>query len=296
MRAARTVFPGSPGLAGLRLAEALGLGSRRGRWLWAMGICLAVFAAVPVLAWLLGDAGLEPDLLARNQPPSLGHLFGTDSLGRDMLSRTVHGLVLSLRVGLLAAAASSVLALVLGVASASLGRAADGVVSWLVDIFMTVPHMVLLILISFAVGGGARGVVIAVALTHWPALTRVIRAEVLQLRGALYVQTARRFGQGPLAVAATHMLPHLLPQFLIGLILLFPHAILHEAALSFLGVGLSPHTPAVGILLAESMRHLSTGYWWLGILPGAALLALVKCFDILGYNLDRLLDPKTSQE
>ena len=71
---------------------------------------------------------------------------------------------------------------------------------------------------------------------------------------------------------------------------------LFRSALSFLGVGLSPHTPAVGILLAESMRHLSTGYWWLGILPGAALLALVKCFDILGYNLDRLLDPKTSQE
>jgi peptide/nickel transport system permease protein len=92
------------------------------------------------------------------------------------------------------------------------------------------------------------------------------------------------------------MLPHLLPQFMTGLILLFPHAILHEAALTFLGIGLSPHTPAVGILLSESMRHLSTGYWWLGVLPGASLLATVKCFDIIGTNIDRLLDPKTSQE
>ena len=279
-----------------RLAAALGFGCRRGRWLWAMGVSLAVFAAVPLAAWMMGTAGLEPDLLARNRPPSWAHPFGTDPLGRDMLCRTVHGLVLSLRVGLLASAVSSVLALCLGVASATLGRTADGVVSWLVDIFMTVPHMVLLILISFVAGGGTRGVVIAVAATHWPGLTRIVRAEVMQLRGALYVRAARRFGRGPLAVAATHMLPHLLPQFLIGLILLFPHAILHEAGLTFLGVGLSPHTPAVGILLAESMRHLSTGYWWLGILPGAALLVMVKCCDILGFNLDRMLDPKTAQE
>jgi peptide/nickel transport system permease protein len=278
------------------LAAALGLSCRRGRWLWAMGVSIAVFAAVPLTAWLMGTAGLDPDLAVRNQPPSWGRLFGTDPLGRDMISRTMHGLVLSLQVGLLASAVSSVVALFLGVASATLGRTADAVVSWLVDIFMTVPHMVLLILISFVAGGGSRGVVIAVAATHWPALTRIIRAEVLQLRGALYVRTARRFGRGPLAVAACHMLPHLLPQFLIGLILLFPHAILHEAGLTFLGVGLSPHTPAVGILLAESMRHLSTGQWWLGILPGAALLALVKCCDIRGTNLDRLLDPKTAQE
>lgn len=278
------------------MAAGLGLSCRRGRWLWAMGIALAAFAAVPLLAWILGPSGLEPDLVARNRPPSLAHPFGTDTLGRDMLSRTMHGLTLSLQVGLYASAVSSVLALILGVASATLGRAADGVVNWLVDIFMTVPHMVLLILISFAVGGGTTGVIVAVAATHWPALTRIIRAEVLQLRGALYVRAARRFGRGAVAVAAAHMLPHLLPQFLIGLILLFPHAILHEAALTFLGVGLSPHTPAVGILLAESMRHLSTGQWWLGILPGAALLVLVKCCDILGSNLDRLLDPKTAQE
>lgn len=270
--------------------------SRRARLVWASGVCLAVLAGLFVLAHLLGTAGLDPDLASRNQPPSLAHPFGTDPLGRDMLTRTVLGLVLSLKVGLLASTVSSVLALLLGIASATLGRAADALVNWLVDIFMTLPHLVLLILISFAAGGGARGVVIAVAFSHWPGLTRVIRAEVLQLRGSLYVRTARRFGKGPLEVARTHMLPHLLPQFMIGLILLFPHAILHEAALTFLGIGLSPHTPAVGILLSESMRHLSTGYWWLGVLPGASLLVMVKCFDVLGANIDRLLDPRTSQE
>jgi peptide/nickel transport system permease protein len=92
------------------------------------------------------------------------------------------------------------------------------------------------------------------------------------------------------------MLPHLVPQFAVGLILLFPHAILHEAAITFVGIGLSPHTPAIGILLSESMRHLMTGYWWLGVLPGVALLIAVKAFDVLGENLRSLLDPRTSHE
>jgi peptide/nickel transport system permease protein len=274
----------------------LGLDCRRTRLLWAVGICLGVFAGIFALAAGLGTAGLDPHLAVRNQAPSLAHPFGTDPLGRDMLTRTVRGLLLSLKVGLLASLVSSVLALVLGVASATFGRAVDAVVNWLVDIFMTIPHLVLLILISFAAGGGSRGVIVAVAFSHWPALTRIIRSEVLQLRGALYVRTARRLGRSRWEIARTHLLPHLLPQFFIGLILLFPHAILHEAALSFLGIGLSPHTPAVGILLSESMRHLSTGYWWLGILPGAALMLMVKCFDILGTNIDRLSDPRTAQE
>jgi peptide/nickel transport system permease protein len=91
------------------------------------------------------------------------------------------------------------------------------------------------------------------------------------------------------------MVPHIIPQLLVGLILLFPHAILHEAALSFVGIGLSPHIPAIGIILAESMRHLSTGYWWLGVMPGGLLLLSVKAFDWLGENVRALLDPKTSQ-
>jgi peptide/nickel transport system permease protein len=126
-------------------------------------------------------------------------------------------------------------------------------------------------------------------------LARIIRAEVLQVNTSDYVQLSYKLGHTPLWVARHHMLPHVIPQLLVGLILLFPHAILHEAALTFIGIGLSPHTPAIGIILAESMRHLSTGYWWLGVLPGAALLIAVKAFDILGENIRALVDPKTSQ-
>jgi peptide/nickel transport system permease protein len=213
-----------------------------------------------------------------------------------MLTRTLHGLSLSLRVGLLAASISAVLGMILGLLSGTLGGWLDGVITWIIDLFMSLPHLVLLILIAFAVGGGLKGVIIAVAFTHWTSLARIVRAEVLQIRSADYVQLSRKLGKSSTWIARHHMLPHVIPQFLVGLILLFPHAILHEAGLSFIGIGRSPHTPAIGIILAESMRHLSTGYWWLGVFPGLALLFSVKAFDILGGNLQALLDPRVSQE
>ncbi len=255
-----------------------------------------VFLLAIILSPLfLGESGLNTVLTQRNQPPSWAHLFGTDWLGRDMLMRSLHGLSLSLRVGLLAASVSALIGTGLGLAAGTFGGWVDAIIIWIVDVFFSLPHLVLLILIAFAVGGGTKGVIIAVALTHWTSLARVIRAEVLQVNSADYVHLARRLGKSPLWIARYHMVPHVVPQLIVGLILLFPHAILHEAALSFIGIGLSPHLPAIGIILAESMRHLSTGYWWLGVMPGILLLLSVKAFDWLGENLRSLLDPKTSQ-
>jgi peptide/nickel transport system permease protein len=213
-----------------------------------------------------------------------------------MLTRTLHGLSLSLRVGLIAAAVAAVFGAFLGAISGVFGGVVDLVVTWLIDLVLALPHLVLLILIAFVVGGGVTGVVVGVGLTHWPALARILRAEVLQVREADYVQLSKHLGHSPWWIARHHLLPHLVPQFLVGLILLFPHAILHEAAITFVGIGLSPHTPAIGILLSESLRHLMTGYWWLGVLPGVALLVAVKAFDILGENLRSLLEPRISHE
>ncbi|GAB4410744.1 MAG: ABC transporter permease [Anaerolineae bacterium] len=274
----------------------LGAGNRRSRTVWTIIMCLLFFAAIGLGSYLIGEAGLKTSLTQRNMAPTLAHPLGTDWLGRDMLTRTLLGLSLSLRVGLLAALISAVLGVVLGLLAAMLGGKVDLVITWFVDVFFSLPHLVLLILISFALGGGLQGVLIAVALTHWPGLTRVIRAEALQVKSSDYVQLSARLGHSPWWIARHHTLPHLIPQFLVGLILLFPHAILHEAGLTFVGIGLSPHTPAIGIILAESMRHLSTGYWWLGVFPGLALLVAVKAFDILGENVRTLIDPKTSQE
>lgn len=262
----------------------------------AIGLATTLLACILLWALLVGDEGLSAQLSQRNAPPSLAHPFGTDWLGRDMLTRTVKGLALSMGVGMLAALCSTLIALTLGMAAATGGKTADRLISWLVDLFLSVPHLVTLILIAFALGGGLKGVVIGVALTHWPNLTRIIRAEVMQLRSADYVQISRRLGKSRWWIATRHMLPHLIPQLAVGLLLLFPHAILHEAAVTFIGLGLSPHEPAIGIILSESMRYLSTGMWWLAFFPGLSLLVLVRLFDVIGENLRRLSDPRRAYE
>lgn len=269
----------------------VGGGSRRRRALWTIGLGAGVVLAILVAAPLLGDAAELTNLDARRQPPSLEHPFGTDRLGRDLLARTVVGLRLSLAIGAAAAVISALIAAVLGAAAGIFGRWVDTATGWLIDLFLALPHLVLLFLIAVAAGRGARGVLIAVALTHWPSLARVLRAEARRVVASDYVATARRLGRSPTAVARGHLARHLAPQLMVGTILLFPHAILHEAALSFLGLGLPPHAPAVGILLADAMRELSAGTWWLALLPGLALLLVVKLVDTIGQQLRALTDP-----
>jgi peptide/nickel transport system permease protein len=115
---------------------------------------------------------------------------------------------------------------------------------------------------------------------------------MLQLRHAEFVTASRRMGKGWAHIGRHHFLPHLVPQLLVGLVLLFPHAILHEAALTFIGFGLEPSRPAIGVLLSESMRYLMAGMWWLGLFPGLCLVALVLCFDAIGNGLRLLTDPR----
>ena len=245
---------------------------------------------------VIDESKLATDLAYKNTAPSMSHPFGTDWLGRDMFARTVKGLSLSIGIGMLAAAVSAVIALILGICAATMGKFADTVITWLVDLFLGVPHLVIIILIAFTLGGGVRGVIVGIALTHWPSLTRIIRAEVLQIRNAEFVQISRHLGKSRFWIASRHIMPHLMPQFFVGLILLFPHAILHEAAISFLGFGLSPHQPAIGIILSESMRYLSIGIWWLAFFPGISLLVTVRAFDILGNNMLMLVDPRRAHE
>lgn len=258
-----------------------------------LAACALAAVVVAGLA-VYGDA-TAVDFTAKNLAPSLAHPFGTDWMGRDMLLRTLAGLSTSVLVGLGAAAFSSVVALILAAAAALGGKRADAVVTWLIDLVMGVPHIVLLILISFALGKGFWGVTVGIALTHWPSLTRVLRAEIMQCRESTYVAVARKLGKSPARIALDHIVPYVFPQFLVGLILLFPHAILHEAAITFLGFGLPPEQPAIGVILSESMGYLSAGMWWLAVFPGLALVACVALFDVAGSSLRTLIDPHTAQ-
>lgn len=262
---------------------------------------LTVAAACILVAVVAAGLACMPmaestNIAAKSLPPTFEHLFGTDRLGHDMLIRTLSGLATSVLIGIVAVAASSLIALVLGTLSALGGRKVDATITWLIDLMMGIPHIVLLVLISYALGKGFWGVVVGIALTHWPSLARVIRAEVLQAKEASYVALAGKLGAGRVAVALRHILPHVLPQFIVGAILMFPHAILHEASITFLGFGLSPESAAIGIILSESMSYLSAGMWWLAFFPGLALVAVVMLFDACGSGLRRMLDPTSAQE
>ena len=257
----------------------------------------AVFlAAVTLAGFVCSGEALVTDFSRKNLGPSGAYLFGTDWLGRDMFVRTLTGLSMSIRIGLLSAGVSSVLALLLGTMAAVMGRTVDSVITWVIDLIMGIPHILLLILISYACGKGFKGVVVGVALTHWTSLARLIRGEVLQLKEAFYIRVARKLGRNRWQIVWKHMLPHLLPQFLVGLILTFPHAILHEASITFLGFGLPPEQPAIGIILSESMKYLAMGRWWLALFPGLLLVLTVVLFDVAGESLRKLLDPASAHK
>lgn len=272
------------------------LDNQRKRTAATATFCLILLTAIIASGVWVKTSDIQQDLLCRNTPPTLAHPFGTDFLGRDMLARTLVGLRFSVQLGLLTALIGTLMGCLVGLLAASLGGALDWAATWIMDALLGLPHLVLTILISFSLGGGARGLVIAVALTHWVFVARVVRGEVLSVIHAPYIQTARGFGKSAFWIATRHLFPQVIPQTLVAAVLLFPHVILHESSLSFLGLGLPPHQPSMGILLAESMQYLLAGYWWLAVLPGATLIAAVKLFDVLGEQMKRLLIPKTTQE
>ena len=270
--------------------------NRRVRTILLAALLGALLAAFCAAALLIPESAAAPSLLDARKPPSWAHPFGTDALGRDLLVRVLKGMAVSLAVGAAASAVSAVIAVLVGVAAACGSRWVDGLVSWVIDLVMGVPHMVLIILISFALGRGLKGLLAGIAATHWCSLARLIRGEVMELRGRQYVAVSRHLGKSGGWILVHHLLPHLVPQFIVGLVLLFPHAILHEAGVTFLGFGLSPEQPAIGVILEESMGYLAAGRWWLALFPGLSLVLVVMLFALAGERLRLLLTPASAQE
>ncbi len=265
-------------------------GNRRKRIWLSLGLLLLLLALLLAAGAVSEENALVSDFTQVNQPPSIEHIFGTDWLGRDMLARTLRGLFLSILLGAGTAAASAGIALICGILAA-MSKWADGVILYLIDLVLGIPHLLLLILISLALGRGFRGVAVGILLTHWPSLARVIRGEILQLKESPYIWTSQKLGKSRLWIALHHMVPNVLPQFLTGMVLLFPHAILHESSVTFLGFGLSAEQPAIGILLSESMRYLILGNWWPALFPGILLVAVVLSFQYIGQKLRLFADP-----
>lgn len=270
--------------------------NRRTKVLILTIIMAVVFVTIYFFGILIPDEAVAGSFLNAKKAPSWEHPFGTDALGRDLLMRTLKGLSVSITVGIAASVISAVIAVIVGIAATSSSKQLNAFINWCIDLVMGVPHTILVILISFALGRGLKGLLIGIAATHWCSLARLIRGEVLQLRAQQYVAISRKLGKSNSWILIHHLLPHLVPQFFVGLILLFPHAILHEASISFLGFGLPPEQPAIGIILSESMRYISTGMWWQAVLPGLTLVIIVLFIDKLGDNLRMILDPYSAQE
>jgi peptide/nickel transport system permease protein len=256
-------------------------------------ISITILAIIFFGGLFLDNGRLSTNLEMKNVPPSFVHPFGTDWLGRDMFMRTLTGLTVSFAVGFIAASISAFIAIALSILC-FFGDKWDRLVSWFIDLFLSVPHLITLILISFTLGGGLKGVVIGIGLTHWTSLARVLQAEILKLKSAEYIAVSKQLGKTKGWIARHHLFPHLVPQLIVGFILMFAHAVLHEAAITFLGFGLSPQLPAVGNILSESMSYLSTGMWWLAFFPGISLLVMVRSFDTIAWSLRKIISPPRS--
>lgn len=220
------------------------------------------------------------DLHAKLLPPSWSHPFGTDDLGRDLLLRCVYGLRVSLLVGVAAALTATLIGTAVGAAAGALGGWADRALMRLVDTLSSVPHLLLGIFIVSMFRPGVWPVVVSVALTHWLSTARIVRAEVLSLRARPYIDAAVSGGASRWRVAIRHLLPGVLPQAALAAVLMVPHAMWHESALSFLGLGLPTHLASLGNLIQGARSSLLAGQWWPTLFPG--LLIIVPTLAIAG--------------
>lgn len=244
-----------------------------GRWWVAL-------LAVAVVVLLLG-AGAEPqraDFTRVFLPPSADHPFGTDHAGRDLLARSLAGARVSLLVGLVAALVSSVVGVVVGGLAGSLasrsGGLVDGALMRLVDAVNALPHLVLGIVIVALLGPSLGSVILSVALTHWTTTARLVRAELLALQGAGFVEAAVGAGAGRWWVLSRHLLAHVAGRVVLATVLMVPHAIMHESALSFLGLGLPDDRASLGTIIEQSRTAVLAGHWWPAVLPGLLLVLL----------------------
>lgn len=249
-----------------------GLTTRRVRVVTSAVIVAAVALAVLVVPPLTQLDQQAVDLANKLHPPSWSHPFGTDDVGRDLLLRCVYGLRVSLLVGLVAALTATVIGTAIGALAGAFGGWTDRVVMRVVDALSSIPHLLLGIFIVAMFRPGVWPVIISVALTHWISTARIVRSEVLSLRSRPFIDAAVSGGASRTRVIARHLLPGVLPQAALAAVLMVPHAMWHESALSFLGLGLPAHQASLGNLVQSARGSLLAGDWWPTLFPGLFLI------------------------
>ena len=252
----------------------------------------AVFA--PQLApW---DPGRQM-LLKRLKPPMWQerglreHPLGTDHLGRDILSRILHGGRISLGVGLTAVTLSALIGVTLGLVAGFFGGRADAFIMRVVDVFLAIPYILLAMGVVFALGPSLLNVILVMGVTRWVQFARIVRADVLSIREREFVAGARARGNRPLRLLLHHVLPNALTPIIVVATLELAFMIIYESALSFLGLGVQPPTPTWGWMLADGRNYIATA-WWLATFPGLAIMLTVLAVNLLGDWLRDTLDPR----
>lgn len=288
--------PASSSLAGLRsAADYLGTIVRHlaGNPSSLFGlVVISVLIVLAVLAPLIAtqDPYLQ-DLQAVLQPPSWAHFFGTDEIGRDVFSRIVYGSRITLTIIALVAVIVGPIGLAVGTLAGYFGGWFDTVLMRITDIFLSFPSLILSLAFVAALGAGLENAIVAIALTSWPPIARLARAETLTLRGADYVSAAKLQGASAARIIWKQIVPMCMPSVLVRLTLSMATVILTAAGLGFLGLGAQPPLPEWGAMIAIGRRYMLES-WWLVAFPGGAILCVSLAFNLIGDGLRDALDPK----
>ncbi len=238
---------------------------------------------------------LKMNPVERLQGPSAEHWLGTDQFGRDILSRIIYGTRISFKVGLISVSIALVVGVAMGVVAGYYGGWVDHILSRIMEIMFSFPHILLALIIMALLGASLTNVMIAIGIVYTPIFARIARGATLSIKDSLYVEAAHSIGVDDLVVMWRHILPNILAPVIVQTTLSFGFAIRAEAALSFLGLGVEPDVPSWGIMLNQGTDWLGTA-WWMSVFPGLAATLAILSFNVLGDGLRDALDPKLKNE
>ena len=244
-------------------------------------VTLCVIVAAVLMAPLCPWDPDQIDVMSKLQPPGAGHIFGTDDLGRDYFSRALHGGRISLLVGIFSMAASTVFGTAWGTVSGYMGGAVDAAMMRVVDIMMSIPSFLLLIILNAFIAPGLFTMVLMISMFSWMNLARITRAETMTLKQRDYILAARCLGESRLQIVFRHIVPNMLPTIVVSASLSIANAILTESSLSFLGFGVQMPMSSWGNMLQGAQSHILDRPY-LAVFPGALILITVMCFNVLG--------------
>jgi peptide/nickel transport system permease protein len=260
--------------------------------MFGLGILLFLVFVAIFAPWLAPHDPLAQDLAARLQPPgSDGYILGSDSLGRDILSRLLYGSRITLYIVTMVAIIAPVAGLFVGTVAGYNGGWIDIVLMRITDIFLAFPRLVLALAFVAALGAGIENAVLAISLTAWPPYARMARAETLTIRHSDYIHAIRLQGAGPMRIITKHIWPLCISSLVVRVTLDMAGIILAAAGLGFLGLGAQPPSPEWGAMISEGRKFI-LDHWWVATMPGLAIFTVSLAFNLLGDGLRDVLDPK----